>query len=91
LILYTNYFRTLYAAQDDFNVGMINEFIGLFAILSTPLDNDPALKREFIEYARQQGKDIEFTKGEAPPKKPTLSIVPPQKDSPDDGKTPPKK
>lgn len=86
-----NHFQTLYAAQDDFNMGMIDEYIGLFAILSAPLNNDPTLKKEFIEYARQQGQNIEYTTDEAQEKKPTLSIVPPQKDSPDNGEKPPKK
>lgn len=86
------YFQTLYAAQDDFTVAVVNEYIGLFALLSTPLDHDPELKKEFLAYALARGEEIEFTNERTSPPAPKLFIVPPEKNDPDDsGKKPPKK
>jgi hypothetical protein len=87
----SNYFKKLYAAQHDFLVDMINDYIGLFALLSSPLDTDPKLKKEFIAYAHERGEDIEFT-NDTLPSAPKLFIVPPQKDDPNGkNKKPPKK
>jgi hypothetical protein len=85
------YFQRFYAAQDEFVVAVVNDYISLFALLSSPLDADPVLKKEFIAYAHEHGEDIEFTNDTLPPA-PKLFIVPPQKDDPDGkGKKPPKK
>lgn len=86
------YFQQLYAAQNDFVVSVVNEYIGLFALFSSPLDDDPALKAEFIAYAAERGEDIEFTNEKISPPGPKLFIVPPLKDDTDDkDKKPPKK
>jgi hypothetical protein len=86
------YFQKLYADQNDFRVSVVNEYIGLFALFSSPLDDDPKLKKEFIAYAAERGEDIEFTNEKTPPPGPKLFIVPPQKSGPNGGsKKPPKK
>jgi hypothetical protein len=86
------YFQALYAAQDEFTVAVVNEYIGLFALLSTPLDHDPELKKEFLAYALARGEEIEFTNERRAPPAPKLFIVPPEKDNSDNsGKKPPKK
>lgn len=55
-----------------------SEYIGLFALLSSPLEADPQLKKEFREYAeREHGIDIDFMN--IPDKKPRLTIVPTKK------------
>lgn len=90
-VLPPTYFRELYAAQDDFTIAVCNEYIGLFALLSTPLNAHPKLKKEFIAYAHEHGEDIEFTSEKVEPKRPKLSIVPPPKTNPDDKDNPPPK
>jgi hypothetical protein len=87
-----DYFQKLYAAQDNFVVAVVNDYISLFALLSSPLDADPALKKEFIAYAARHGEDIEFTNDKVLPPAPKLFIVPSPKDDPNgNGKKPPKK
>ena len=55
-------------------------YIGLFALLSTPLEEDPLLKKEFREYALlEHGVEIEFSTFD---KKPKLTIVHSKKDDP---------
>lgn len=57
---------------------ILDEYIGLFALLSTPLEENPSLKKEFQAYARDEhGVDIEFSSFS---KKPKLVVVSSKKD-----------
>lgn len=77
-----DHFQTLLMDKDEallsYRTKMLDEYIGLFALLTSPLENDPLLKKEFQEYAlTKHGVEIEFSTYD---KKPRLTLVSSKKD-----------
>lgn len=77
-----DYFQTLLMDKDEplfaYRTKTLDEYIGLFALLTSPLEADPLLKKEFQEYAlTKHGVEIEFFTYH---KKPKLMIVSSKKD-----------
>lgn len=77
-----DYFQTLLLDKDEplfaYRTKTLDEYIGLFALLTSPLESDPLLKKEFQQYALQKhGVEIEFSTYD---KKPKLTIVSSKRD-----------
>lgn len=77
-----DYFQTLLLDKDEplfaYRTKTLDEYIGLFALLTSPLEADPLLKKEFQQYALEKhGVEIEFSTYD---KKPKLTIVSSKKD-----------
>ncbi len=76
------HFQNLLIDRDEslaeYQSNTLDEYISLFALLTSPLEKDPLLKKEFHEYARtKHGVDIEFSHFSAKPK---LTLVSSKKD-----------
>jgi hypothetical protein len=79
-------FDDLFDACENFSSRFVGEHIGLFALLSGPIEDDPVLRKEFEEYTtRNHGFVITFkTSGKFTKQKPHLSVVRPDGGTDDD-------
>lgn len=80
-----NHFQQFFSAMDTLIEKTASEYLDLFALLSTPLLQDPKLKAEFIQYAHDRNMDIVFIEDVVRSRVPKLELVPPHKEPTDDG------